>query len=126
MPEPRIPHPQALPNYRNASIPRSKLEDYALNPASTDGRHKARLFKSILGFERFDWETLAKTILDELPYHQALPAGEGRWGKKYLVILTILGLNGNTGIVETIWIVRPETDYPTFVTPRVIRERGER
>lgn len=125
MDEKREVHPNALPNYKKAVIPRSKLEDYALNPASTDGRHKARLFKSILGFERSDWETLAKTILDALPYHEALPAGEGLWGKKYLVALTMVGLNGNTGIVETIWIIRAETDYPSFVTPRVIRERGE-
>jgi hypothetical protein len=125
MTEARKAHTNALPNYEKAVIPRSKLEDYALNPASTDGRHKARLFKSILGFERFDWETLAKAILDALPYHEALLAGEGLWGRKYLVALTILGLNGNTGIVETVWIIRVGTDYPSFVTPRVIRERGE-
>jgi hypothetical protein len=123
--EARRIHPNALPNYEKAVIPRSKLEDYALNPASTDGRHKARLFKSILGFGRSDWETLAKTIIDALPYHEAFPAGEGLWGKKYLVALTIVGPNGNTGIVETIWIIRVETDFPSFVTPRVIRERGE-
>ena len=122
MAEMRAVHPNALPNYKMAVIPRSKLLDYALNPASTDGRHKARLFKSILGYERSDWEALAKAILDALPYHEAWPAGEGPWGKKYLVALTIVGLNGKTGIVETIWIVRAETNYPSFVTPRLIRE----
>ena len=125
MSETRTPHPNALPNYEKAVIPRRKLEDYALNPASTEGRHKARLFKSILGFEKSDWEKLAKAILDTLRYHEAFPAGEGQWGKKYLVALTIVGLNGNSAIVETIWIIRVETDYPSFVTPRVIRERGE-
>ncbi len=123
--ERRSVHPKALPNYQKAVIPRSKLEDYALNPASTEGRHKARLFKSILGFEKSDWEKLAKIILDELPYSEALPAGEGQWGKKYLVALLIVGINGNAAIVETIWIIKPETDYPSFVTPRTIRERGE-
>lgn len=118
----RTPHPRALPNSENAVISRRKLEDYALNPASTDGTHKARLFKSILGFERSDWEKLAKAMLDALPYHEALPAGEGEWGKKYLVALTIIGLNGKRGIVETIWIIRVGTDYPSFVTPRLIRE----
>jgi hypothetical protein len=118
-------HPNALPNYQKAVIPRSKLEGYALNPAHHDGQHKARLFKSILGFEKSDWEKLAKIILDELPYYEALPAREGQWGKKYLVALPIVGLNGNTAIVETIWIIRPKTDYPSFVTPRTIRERGE-
>ena len=100
MAETRTPHPKALPNYQNAVIRRTKLEDYALNPASTEGRHKARLFKSILGFEKADWEKLAKSIIDALPYHEALLAGEGQWGKKYRVALQIIGLNGNTAIVE--------------------------
>lgn len=115
-------HPKALPNYQKAVIPRSKLEDYSLNPAHKGGRHKARLFKSILGFEKDDWRKLEKIILDELPYYEALPAGEGPWGKKYLVTLLIVGLNGVTAIVETIWIISPETDYPSFVTPRTIKE----
>jgi hypothetical protein len=125
MGETRSPHAKALPNYQEAKIPRSKLKDYALNPAHTDGQHKARLFKSILGFERSDWEKLAKTIEDALPYYEAIPAGAGQWGKKYVVALEIIGPNGNTAIVETIWIIRKETDYPSFVTPRMIRERGE-
>ena len=123
--ETRSVHPNALPNYQKAVIPRSKLEGYALDPAHTEGQHKARLFKSILGFEKADWQTLEKIILDELPYHEALPAGEGQWGRKYLVALPIVGLHGNIAIVETIWIIRPETDCPSFVTPRTIRERGE-
>ena len=120
--EPRSVHPNALPNYQKAIIPRSKLEEYALNPAHKGGQHKARLFKSILGFERADWQKLEKVILDELPYYEAVPSGEGQYGKKYLVPLHIVGLNGNIAIVETIWIIRPETDYPEFVTPRRIRE----
>lgn len=122
MAETRTPHPKALPNYQNAVIPRRKLEDYALNPASTEGRHKARLFRSILGFERSDCERLAKTILDALPYYEAEDLGEGPYGKKFLVALTIVGPNGNSATVETIWIFRPETDFPSFVTPRVIRK----
>ena len=115
-------HPNALPNYQKAVIPRSKIEDYALNPAAKEGRHKARLFKSILGFEKSDWQKLEKVILDELPYHEAVLSGEGQYGKKYLVSLPVIGLNGNIAIVETVWIIRPETDYPSFVTPRSIRE----
>ncbi|MGA9996837.1 MAG: DUF6883 domain-containing protein [Pyrinomonadaceae bacterium] len=122
--ESRSVHPNALPNYPKAVIPRSKLEDYALDPTHKNGQHKARLFRSILGFERTDWQKLEKIILDELPYYEAYPAGKGKWGKKYLVSLPIMGLNGNIAIVETIWIIRPETDYPSFVAPRTIREIG--
>lgn len=70
--KPRSPHPNALPNYEKAVIPRSKLEDYALNSAHKDGQHKARLFKSSLGFEKADWQRLEKIILDELPYQEAV------------------------------------------------------
>src|SRR5215212_10877105 len=117
----RSPHPNALPNYDRAVIARSKLEGYALDPTHKDGGHKARLFKSILGFEKADWQKLAKIILDELPYHEALPAGAGPWGEKYLVALPIVGLNGDAAVVETIWIIRSGTNCPSFVTPRTIR-----
>jgi hypothetical protein len=118
----RTPHPNALPNYEKAVIPRSKLEDYALNPAHTDGRHKARLFKSILGFERTDWQKLEKIILDELPYYEAVFSREDKWGKFYSVSLPITGLSGNIALVQTIWKVETGKDFPSFVTPREIKE----
>src|SRR5918912_1204013 len=111
-------HPNALPNYQKAVIPRGKLEDYVLNPTHKDGRHKARLFKSILGFEKSHWQELAKAILNELPYQEAMLSREDQWGKYYLVSLPIVGLNGNTAIVQTVWIIGTGTDYPSFVTPR--------
>ena len=118
----RSVHPNALPNYQKAVIPRSKLEDYALNPAHEDGKHKARLFKSILGFERADWQKLEKVILDELPYHEALLSREDKWGKYYSVSLLIVGPNGKKAIVQTIWIMETGKDYPRFITPREIKE----
>ncbi len=120
--EARSVHPNALPNYQKAVIPRSKLEDYALNPAHKDGQHKARLFKSILGFEKANWQKLEKAILDELPYYEAVFSREDKWGKFYSVSLRIVGLNGNTAIVRTIWKIETGTDYPSFVTPREIKE----
>src|SRR5438067_4414324 len=118
--ETRSAHPKALPNYQKAVIPRSKLEGYALDPAHTDGQHKARLFKSILGFEKAAWQELEKIILDELPYHEAVLSREDQWGKFYSVFLPIVGLNGNTAIVQTIWVIGKGKDYPSFVTPREI------
>jgi hypothetical protein len=56
--ETRQIHPQALPNYQAAVVPRAKLEEYVLNPAHDLGRHKAIVFKSALGFEQRDWELL--------------------------------------------------------------------
>ena len=114
-------HSHALPNYEKAVILRDKLAGYALDPTHDEGRHKARVFKSALGFEQSDWEELKRRILDELPYHEAIPQGEGLWGIKYLVILPIAGLNGNTADVETVLIIRPKTDFPTLVTTLVAK-----
>jgi hypothetical protein len=120
--ETRSVHPKALPNYQKAIISRSKLEGYALDPAHTDGQHKARLFRSILGFEKADWQKLEKIILDELPYYEAVPSREDQWGKFYSVSIAIVGPNGNKAIVQTIWKIETGKDYPSFVTPREIRE----
>jgi hypothetical protein len=119
---PEIRHPNALPNYTNAVIPRSKLEDYALNPAHNDGQHKARLFRSILGFERKDWNDLSNAIIAALPFHEAVFTREDEWGKYYLVSLVIEGPNGNRARLTTVWIFKHGLDYPSFVTPRDIQE----
>jgi hypothetical protein len=118
----RTPHPKALPNYERAVIPRGKLEGYALDPAHEDGKHKARLFKGILGFERADWQKLEKVILDELPYHEAVLSRVDKWGTFYSVSLPVEGPNGKTAVVQTIWKIETGTDFPSFVTPRKIEE----
>jgi hypothetical protein len=107
MDESRSVHSHALPNYDKAVIPQSKLEEYVLNPFHDEGKHKALLFKSILGFEQADWEELRRRILDELPYNESIKREEGTWGRKYVVYLTILGLNGTVAKVRTVWIIRP-------------------
>jgi hypothetical protein len=53
--ESRSIHPRALPNYERAEILRSKIVEYALNPANDVGKHKARVFQSALGFDQSNW-----------------------------------------------------------------------
>jgi hypothetical protein len=40
----------------------SKLEDYCLNPLHPEGRHKARLFRSVLGITLANSNVLRKAI----------------------------------------------------------------
>jgi filamentous hemagglutinin len=112
-------HSHALPGYDRAEVPRNKLEGYSLNPVHDKGKHKARVFQSALGFSQGDWQELKKRILDELPYYEAVPRGQGQWGIKYVVVLPVVGLNGNIVNVETVWIIRPGTDFPSLVTALV-------
>ena len=116
-------HPYALPQYRRATIPREKLERYVLDPTNEEGKHKARVFKSALGFEQSDWESLKESILEELPYHEALADEVSQWGKSYIVVLPIRGLNGKTANVRTVWLFKHGTDFPTLITCYVLPKR---
>ena len=113
---------QALPNYEQAVILRAKLEEYVLNPIHDPGMFKARVFKSVLGFEQDDWELLRQSILDELPFHASRLRSEGPFGKSYEVIIQIEGPNHETADVITGWLIRPETDFPSLVTARVAKK----
>jgi hypothetical protein len=109
-------HSRALPNYERAEIPRSKIEGYVLNPVHEEGKEKARVFKSALGFDQLNWELFKQRILDELPYHEAKPSQTSKWGDSYIVVLPITGPNGNTVEVRTVWMVKAGTDFPSLIT----------
>ena len=123
----RSPHPNALPNYQNAIIPRDKLHGYALNPShkairpgGSSGKNKARVFKSVLGFDQSNWELLQQRIREELPYYEAVPKEDNQYGKRYNVTLLITGPNGRTVNALTAWIVKSGTDYPLLTTIYIV------
>ena len=125
----RSAHPNALPNYQKAVILREKLESYALNPTheaarpgGSHGKNKAVVFKNALGFDQSNCELLEEQILTELQYHEATLQEESIWGKSYRVDLPILGANGRTAQVRTIWMIRYGTDYPSLITLWVLPE----
>lgn len=122
--ETKIIHPNALPSYERAEIPRSKIEGYALNPANEpEGKHKARVFKSALGFDQSNWELLKQRILDELPYQEAEATQTSQWGSSYVVDLPIEGPNGNTAKVRTVWLFKTGADFPSLITVYVLPKK---
>ncbi|HEY6806102.1 MAG TPA: hypothetical protein VI306_21155 [Pyrinomonadaceae bacterium] len=125
MKEARIPHSGAVPNSHQAKVPAEKLTQYLLEPLHLEGRNKARVFKSALGFEQSDSAELAAAILAELPYYPVISSTEGVWGRKYEVVLPITGKNKRVVDVMTVWIVRRETDFPSLVTSYVMKGQGE-
>ena len=51
-----------LPNRHKAQVAVEKFRDYCLNSLHEKGKHKARVFKSALGFEQKDAETLRRIV----------------------------------------------------------------
>jgi hypothetical protein len=112
----RSVHPNALPNYQNAVLPREKLEKYVLDPTNPVGKNKAVVFKSVLAFDPSNWDVLAKIIIDQLPYYEALLGRKDNYGQRYNVTMPITGPNGRTADVLTAWIIDIGEDYPRFIT----------
>jgi hypothetical protein len=53
-----------IPNAENVVIDIRKLRGYCLNPAQDDGKHKARLFSSIVGMTADNAEELRQILLE--------------------------------------------------------------
>jgi hypothetical protein len=62
-----------LPNATHAVVDVAKLRDYCLNPGHARGRHKARVFASVLGIRREHAELLRKALLEAALSNEAIP-----------------------------------------------------
>ena len=72
--------PVLLPNGDRAVVDFVKLSDYCLNPLHEDGKHKARVFASVLGLGRNDAEWLRGRLLRTAatePLSRSLKRGSG-------------------------------------------------
>ena len=94
-----------LPNHENAVIDIRKLTEYALDPESPRGRHKARVFRSALGMTRENAEELRRLILDSLANGEAKPGEIDFYDERYTVDCRINTAAGEA-TVRTGWIVR--------------------
>lgn len=109
-----------LPNYAQAIIEDSKLLEYALSPESERGRHKAKRFEHILGFNLANWQMLKQAILAALPYHESVLRSETPFGIKYSVSLPIIGANGQKAEVLTVWQFDRQSDGTLNDWPRLV------
>ncbi len=115
----------ALPNCNEAFISPEKLRDYVLDPSHETGKHKAAVFKSMLGFERKHWQELEKIIrtrLAEYPAHRNRITADG---EKWIAHLPIVGLNGNLGIVTTTWYFKNSEPRVPILTSCYIQTRKQ-
>jgi hypothetical protein len=106
-----------LPNLEKASINRDKLYEYALNPDHPSGRHKARVFSSVLGIERGHADVLAEIFKASLPRALAQQGPKTEHGASWVTYHEVVGLNGKAAIVTVAWIFQTEEpDEPKLVS----------
>lgn len=88
-------------------IQAEKLVGYALNPESPEGRHKATVFESVLGYNLSNADLLEQSILEAMrdsPEPQF--KGYAKDGsRKFQVDLPIQGVSGRFATVRTVWVL---------------------
>jgi len=74
---------ELIPNAEKAVVDIRKLRDYCLNPDHDEGKHKARLFSSILGMTADNAEELRQILLEAVKTHKAQLRRKDEFGQRY-------------------------------------------
>jgi hypothetical protein len=104
-----------IPNAEHAVVDIRKLRDYCLNPNHDDGKHKARLFATILGMTAEDAEALRETLLEVVITHEAKAGRVDEFGQRYSIDFTIQW-KGKSAILRSGWIVEHNSAIPRLTT----------
>ena len=104
-----------LPNSERARLDLRKIEDYCLNPEHPRGRHKARLFRELLGLTRADGRWLRHALLDAVASRDAIEIASDAFGRRWRIDVPV-SRHARHVMVRTVWIVRTGEEAPRFVT----------
>ena len=108
-----------LPNPDLAIIDDDKLTGYSLNLDHTEGKHKARVFKSALNMDASDSDELKQALLDALGNYDAIPTKSNAYGQKYVIDFP-LNHQGKTATIHSVWIIRNNEDFARLITCYVL------
>lgn len=109
-----------MPNAERAVVDTRKLRDYCLSADHPRGRHKARVFQSVLGFTSAGAEDLRQRLIEAASSNQAMAGERDDYGERYSVETPMVGPAGQ-GVIRSLWIVRAGEDFPRFVSCYVMR-----
>ena len=104
-----------LPNVEHAAVDERKLRDYLLSSSHPIGRFKAAFFQN-LGFSSENWAELAAQLKKVAQEGDVELSTTTKYGRKYVVFGTIVGKQGESAEVVTIWILLDDDDKPRLVT----------
>ncbi|URD47669.1 DUF6883 domain-containing protein [Chroococcidiopsis sp. CCNUC1] len=104
-----------IPNAENAVVDIGKLRDYCLNSNHENGKHKARLFSSILGITIDDAEDLRQILLEVVKTYEAQLGRCDGFGQRYTLDFSVEWQN-RSATIRSGWIVEHDSDIPKLTT----------
>jgi len=103
-----------LPNAETAIVEIEKLRDYCLSSGHPRGRHKARVFDSMLGITAAHAEQLRAALIDAALREEASVGASDQYGTRYILDFE-LRRDGRAAEIRSCWIVLIGEDAPRFV-----------
>jgi hypothetical protein len=88
-----------------AIVPKEKLAGYSLNLNHETGKHKAKVFRDLLGIEAVNWRYLAQQLVNGLAKAKVYRVRKTTYGIQYYLYIPVLGLNGKSKTVLSSWII---------------------
>jgi hypothetical protein len=113
-----------IPGAEQAVVDIRKLHDYALNSEHRVGRHKARLFSSLVGLKRENAEDLRNILLQVVKTHDATVGYKDEYGQRYQLDF-MLRWHGREALVRSAWIIYPDKEIPHLLTCYPLEEVSE-
>ncbi|EKV02904.1 hypothetical protein Lepto7375DRAFT_5172 [Leptolyngbya sp. PCC 7375] len=104
-----------IPNADKAIVDIRKLRDYCLNSNHGDGKHKARLFASILGMTAEDADKLQQCLLEVVKNHEAQLGRKDRFGQRYTLDFLFEWQNKGATL-RSGWIIETDAVIPKLTT----------
>ena len=104
-----------IPNAENAVVDIRKLRDYCLSLEHDDGKHKARLFSSILGTTADNDEEVRQNQHQVVKTHEAQLGRQDEFGQRYILDFTLEWQN-RSATLRSGWIVEHGSEIPKLTT----------
>ena len=104
-----------VPNAHLAEIDPIKLHGYLLSMNHPVGRFKARFFTA-LGYAADDWQVLEADLRIQHLGQDAEAGPSDSNGQTYTIRAILIGPNGQSANVLSVWFVRAATGIPHLVT----------
>jgi hypothetical protein len=108
-----------LPNGETAIVDKAKIEDYCLSPTHLLGRHKARVFLSVLGItaeNAFELQVALSTAACE---GNAILGTSDEYGTRYIIDFELRWIE-RVALIRSSWMLRTHETSPRFLTCYVL------
>lgn len=108
-----------LPNGERAFVDVRKLRNYCFNAEHPRGQHKARVFRSALGWTAEKADDIRHRLLEAVLVEDTAFLGADDYGQRYAVDFPVQGLDAIVTI-RSLWIIRHGEDFPRFTSCYVL------